>query len=74
MKKWLVAYAEAGPYNENEIKYERCDLIEANTPIEAEREYEKKHYCPSNVPINCLGEYDENTGMVHVPLSIFINE
>jgi len=74
MKKYLVAYAEGGPRKQNQIRYSQCQLIEANTPIEAMEKYEIENHCKGNILIDCLGEYDENSGKVAVPLSVFIDE
>lgn len=74
MKKWLVAYSEGGTLNLNEVKYKWCHVIEAVNQREAVKQYEQIYNCSSVFLVCCLGEYNENTGMVQVPISIFIDE
>ena len=73
MKKYLVALEEGGLMEEPNITYSAYQLIEAESEEEAEAIYNRKNEC-SYFYGTCLGEYDENTGKVLLPLSIFIKE
>ena len=73
MKKWLVALAVGGLMEQPEITYSKYQVIEAKTEEEAEDIYNTKNKC-SYFYGSCLGEYDESTGRVSVPLSIFIKK
>ena len=73
MKKYLVALAEGGTMEQPRIMYSDYQIIEAETEEKAEEKYNSKNNC-SYYYGECLGEYDENTGLVSVPIAIFIKE
>ena len=73
MKKYLVALANGGEMENPTITYSKYQIIEAETEEAAEEEYNRKNNC-SYYYGECLGEYNESTGKVEVPVSIFVKE
>lgn len=71
IKKYLVATECGGLMEMPEIYYEKYDIIEAESPKEAEEKYDKKHKCSYFYGI-CIGEIDEEMGTVSVPIKHFI--
>ena len=70
MKKFLVAQAVGGLAGMPGFKYYDHQIISANSPEDAVEIYNKKNNF-SYFYGKCLGEYNEETGMVCVPISIF---
>lgn len=55
------------------ITYSKYQIIEDETEEDAVKEYNSKNNC-SYYYGKCLGEYNESTGRVEAPVSIFVKE
>jgi hypothetical protein len=69
MKQYLVGLRCGGLMEDPSIRYENHEIIEANTPREAEDGYNKKNNC-SYFYGRCRGEVIN--GFVMVPIKDFI--
>ena len=69
MKQYLIGLSCGGLMEDPDTHYEEYEVIEAETPKEAETIYNKKHNC-SYFYASCRGEVIN--GHVQVPIADFI--